>query len=163
MNKTIDVILTKDSKIYNEFNNSKLSSELSNYILEQSKGIPLKSIIILNINSYFYMEKEEKQKLVNEIRENYGLDIKENLIKLKYEVIKQVIMLLIGLILSFISNLVSNNNYLISQFFYIFGWLIIYESISGLIFSNIKTMYQNKKYKKLINAKITFNELKKDN
>ena len=109
------------------------------------------------------MEKEEKQKLVNEIRENYGLDIKENLIKLKYEVIKQVIMLLIGLILSFISNLVSNNNYLISQFFYIFGWLMIYESISGLIFSNIKTMYQNKKYKKLINAKITFNELKKDN
>ncbi len=159
--KEIKIMITKDSQLYNHFNDSQLSNELSNYILEQSRGIPLNNKINLKIESNFKMNEKEKEKLVDEIRENYGLDVKENLLKLKYNVLKQIGMLLIGLMLTLISHLIVNDLfYLLNQFFYIFGWLMIYESISSLIFFNIKTMYQNKKYKSLIKAKIMFTEPK---
>ena len=161
--KEIKIMINKESKIYNEFNNSQLSNELSSYILEQSRGVSLKSDITLNIYSNFKTNKEEKKKLVDEIRENYGLDIKENLLKLKYNFFKQIGMLFIGLMLSLISHLIVNDNYyVLSQFFYIFGWLMIYESINSLIFFNIRTMYQNKKYTQLIKAKIIFTGLEEE-
>ena len=66
-------------------------------------------------------------------------------------------MLFLGLLLTLISHYIVNDLfYLLNQFFYIFGWLMIYESISSLIFFNIKTMYQNKKYNKLTKSKIVF-------
>ena len=162
MNKTkeIKIMINKESKLYNEFNNSKLSNELSSYILEQSKGISLKNNITLNVYLNFRINEEEKEKLVNEIRENYGLDVRENLLKLKYNILVQVSMLLIGLVLTLISHLIVDDYfYLLNQFLYILGWLMIYESINSFIFFNIKTLYKNKKYKKLIKAKIIFTEL----
>lgn len=160
--KEIKIIINKESKIYNEFDNSQLSNELSNYILEQSRGVSLKDNITLNVCLNFKMNEEEKEKLVDEIRENYGLDVKENLLKLKHNILIQMGMLLFGLILTLISHLIVNDLYYIfNQFFYIFGWLMIYESINSLIFFNIKTIYQNKKYKSLIKAKIIFTELNK--
>lgn len=157
--KEIKIMINKESKIYNEFNNSQLSNKLSNYILEQSRGVSLSDNIILNIYTNFQMTEEEKEKLVDEIRENYGLDVKENLLKLKHNILIQMGMLIIGLVLTLISHYINNDLYYIfNQFFYIFGWLMIYESISSLVFFNIKTIYQNKKYKSLIKAKIIFTE-----
>lgn len=157
--KEVKIMINKESKIYNEFNNSQLSNKLSNYILEQSRGVSLSDNIILNIYSNFQMTEEEKEKLVDEIRENYGLDIKENLLKLKHNILIQMGMLTIGLILTLISHYINNDlYYILNQFFYIFGWLMIYESISSLVFFNIKTIYQNKKYKVIIKAKIIFTE-----
>lgn len=157
--KEITIMINKESKIYHEFNNSQLSNELSNYILEQSRGVSLNDNITLNVCPNFKMTEEEQEKFVDEIRENYGLDVKENLLKLKHNILIQMVMLFLGLLLTLISHLIVNDlYYIINQFFYIFGWLMIYESISSLIFFNIKTIYQNKKYRSLIKAKVVFTE-----
>ena len=161
--KQIKIMITKESQLYNQFNDSQLSDELSNYILTQFRGLPLKTNVVLNICSNYKMTKEEKNKLVDEIRENYGLDIKENLLRLKFEGYKQVFMLYIGLVLLLISHLlIAEYYYLISQFLSIFGWIMVYECINSLIFFNIKTRYQNKRYNKLIKSKIIFTELEKE-
>ena len=158
--KKINIKITKDSQLYNQFNDSQLSDELSNYILEQFRGLPLKTNIILNICSNYKMTTEEKNKLVDEIRENYGLDVKENLLRLKFEGYKQVFMLYIGLIFLLISHLlIAEYFYLISQFLSIFGWIMVYECINSLVFFNIKTRFQNKRYNKLIKSKIIFTEV----
>ena len=57
--KEIKIMINKESKIYNEFNNSQLSNKLSNYILEQSRGVSLSDNIILNIYPNFQMTEEE--------------------------------------------------------------------------------------------------------
>lgn len=59
--KEIKIMINKESKIYNEFNNSQLSNKLSNYILEQSRGVSLSDNIILNIYPNFQMTEEEKK------------------------------------------------------------------------------------------------------
>jgi len=158
--KEINIMITKESQLYNQFNNSQLSSELSNYILEQFRGLPLKTNIILNICSNFKMTDSEKEKLVDEIRENYGLDVKENLLKLKFESLKRIFMLFFGFVfLSLAHLLVAEYYYLINQFLSIFGWIMVYECINSLVFFNIKTKYQNKRYIKLIKSKIIFTEV----
>ena len=83
--KTINIMINKNSNIYNEFNNSKLSNELSAYIYEQFKGIPLNSNVEFNVQSTYKMTNLEKKKLVNEIREYFGLGIRENQLYLKLE------------------------------------------------------------------------------
>ena len=157
--KQINITIEKESQIYNQFNNSQLSPELSNYILDQVRGTPYKTDIVLNVYSNFKMTENQKEKLVKEIRENYGLDIRENLLKLKFESFKQIILLFVGLFFLLISHLiVSNYYYLISQSLFIFGWVLICEWINSLVFVNIKIRYENKKYIKLTKAKIIFNE-----
>lgn len=157
--KQIKIMITKETPIYNQFNDSQLSDELSNYILEQFRGIPLKTDVTLNICSNFKMTKAEKNKIVNEIRENYGLDIKENLLKLKFAHLKQIFILFIGLILILISHLLTAEYYyLLSQFLSIFGWVMVYECVSSFVFFNTKIRYQNIRYVKLIKSKIIFTE-----
>ena len=157
--KKINIMITKDSPIFKPFNDSQLSDELSIYILEQFRGVPFKTDVILNICPNYKMTDAEKRKLVNEIRENYGLDIKENLLRLKLSRIKELLILFIGLILIAIAHLiVSETYYLLQQFLSIFGWVLVYECCSNFSFHNTKLIYQNKRYVKLITSKIIFTE-----
>ena len=157
--KEIKIMITKESPLYNQFNNSQLSDELSTYILEQFRGIPFKTEVVLNICPNFKMTKSEKKKLVNEIRENYGLDIRENLLLLKFERLKQLIILFIGLVLIGLSHLlVADYYYMLEQFLSIFGWVLVYECFSSFSFTNTKLKYQKNRYVKLIKSKIIFTE-----
>ena len=157
--KKINIMITKESQLYNQFNDSQLSDELSTYILEQFRGIPFKTDVVLNICPNYKMTKLEKKKLVNEIRENYGLDIRENLLILKFEHLKQIFILFIGLVLIAIAHLlIAEFFYMLQQFLSIFGWVLVYESFSSFSFINTKIKYQNKRYVKLIKSKIIFTE-----
>ena len=157
--KQINITITKESKLYNQFNDSQLSSELSIYILEQFRGIPLKTEVILNICPNYKMTKSEKRKLVNEIRENYGLDIRENLLRLRFQRFKELLILFIGLLLVAIAHtLVADYFYNLQQVLYIFSWVLICECFSCFSFLNTKLKYQNKRYVKLIKSKIIFTD-----
>jgi len=156
--KEIKVTINEKTQLYNQFNNSQLSDELSQYLYNQCRGLSVKTDFKIIINHNFFMNDEEKKKLVDEIRENYGIDIKENLISLKMERIKEFFYMLIGVVLLFISILFANkSSSLVSEIFLIFGWYLLWEiGHSITFFSNI--IIKNKRYKKLINAKIIFCE-----
>ena len=85
----IIVIVNENSQLYNQFNNSQLSDELREYIYSQVKGIPIKSDIFISIYYNYDMSEYEKKKLVKEIRESFGLDIRENYISNKFESYKR--------------------------------------------------------------------------
>ena len=157
--KKINIMITKESQLYNPFNNSKLSNELGEYIYSQFKGIPLKKDVVLSIHPNFKMTDSEKRKLVNEIRENFGLNIRENILTLQFQRIKELVILFIGLSLIAIAHLlVANYYYNLQQFLSIFGWVLVYECFSCFSFINTKLRYENKKYVKLIKSKIIFTE-----
>lgn len=159
MKKQINIILTKDSKIYNQFNNSQLSDELHNYIYNQFRGESLKNDVELIVQHNFEMTDEEKNKLVDEIREDYGIDIRENILKLKLECFKQIIFMIIGVLLLLLSSyLIKVHADLAGQIFTIFAWVIIYEFVYSFVFFNVKTRIENKRFKKIIAAKISFNQ-----
>lgn len=72
----IDITLSGKNGIFNTFNKSQLSDELSKYIYNQCKGKPIKNNISINIIHNFEITNEEKKDIINAIRANFGIDIK---------------------------------------------------------------------------------------
>ena len=152
-------MITKESQLYNQFNNSRLSDELSIYILEQFRVVPFSTDVVLNISTNYKLSASEKKKLVNEIRENYGLDIRENLLMLRFQRFKELLVLFFGLLLIALAHFLDEEVYYnLQQMISIFGWVLVYECFSCLSFVNTKLRYQNKRYEKLIKSKIIFTE-----
>ena len=156
----IEILLTEETQIYNTFNYNQLSEELSNYIYNQCKGTPSNADLILNINHNFEISDEEKTKLVDSIRENYGLDIKENLLKLKYEHIIEIFFIILGALLLITSNLFDCFQPIIGEVISIFGCVSIWEMAHNIFFVETKIRMQNKRLRKLTEAKINFNKIK---
>ena len=77
MEKIIKIHLTERTDYINKYNQRILSYDLSNYILEELKGIDTKEKIKFFIESNFEMTDLEKTNLVDMIRNNYGADISE--------------------------------------------------------------------------------------
>lgn len=155
--KQIKIMINKETPLYNQFNNSKLSDDLANYIYEQFKGLPLKNDVTINIHPNYKMEEIEKTKLIDEIREYFGLNIRENILILKFEYFKRIILLLFGSLLLMIPHfLTAEYYYLVNSIFTIFGWVLIGEFLYSIMFFNIKTRFKNKRFKKIIDAKINF-------
>ena len=157
--KEIIIVINEKSQLYNPFNNSQLSDELREYIYNQIKGISFKTDIFISVYHNYEMSIYDKKKLVNEIRESFGLDIRENYISNKFESYKRTVLLILGMLLLTLSHLFTADYlYLINQFFGISGWIMIWEYIYSLIFFNLKIRYDNKRYDKLVRSKIYFKE-----
>lgn len=160
----IDITLNKNTKIYNDFNNNQLSDELSNYIYNQCKGTSTKTNIDITIYHDFKIENEEKTKIIDSIRANYGIDIKENLLNTKYEHIKEVFSLFIGIILIIISNiLISYKSEILGEIISIFGCVILWEIAYNIFFVEISKRLENQRLERLKRAKILFIEQNEDN
>ena len=164
MNKekiNINITLNKDTQIFNPYNNNQLSDELSNYIYNSCKGSSNKKNIKINIFHNHEINDEEKTKIIDAIRSNFGLDIKENILHIQYELSLELILILIGTILLITSKVFHNlNTIVIDEVISIFGWVMIWEAAYHFVFVDIKEMIENKRLKKLTEAKINFKQIK---
>lgn len=153
----VDVIINNKDDITNKFNNNKLSDELNKYIYDECIGTPLNKEIIININTKFDLNKEDKNKLIDMIRSNYGYTIREEMLYIKYNNIKGVILLIIGIIFILISNLISLTNiFWLQEVLLIISWVTIWEAVYNFIFVETKKKIKIKRLKKLTNCKIKF-------
>ncbi|MBP3920344.1 MAG: hypothetical protein J6D28_02140 [Bacilli bacterium] len=153
----IKVTLNKESMLFNNYNSDQLSDELSNYIYSQCKGIPVNKKININIYHSHSLSTNEKECIVDAIRSNYGIDIKENTLKLKNELVKELILIIIGSLFLIVSNILAFLNIdIIEEIVSIFGWVVIWEVAYNIIFMDTKLRYENKRLKKIVKSKINF-------
>ena len=73
----IEITLNDKESYKNPFNEDKLSSGLSEYILQECKGMSYSKDIEIKIKAKFTMDRVEKIKLINMIRSSYSNDIKQ--------------------------------------------------------------------------------------
>lgn len=73
MKKIIKIHLNDFNDYKNQYNEEILSYHLSNYILEELKGIDTKQKIEFNISTTFEINELEKNTLVDMIRNNFAL------------------------------------------------------------------------------------------
>jgi len=158
---TINIMINKNSNLYNEFNNNQLSNELSQYIYNQFKGLPLNSNVSLLVQHNYKMSDLEKKKLVDEIRKHFGLSIKENHVISTIEYFKRFVLLFFGILFLLIPHFLKTEYfYLLNELLSIFAWVAMWEFVDSLVFLNIKTKLESKRYLKIIKAKINFEEIK---
>ena len=101
----------------------------------------------------------QKQKIIDAIRSNFGTDIKENILQIQYELSLEIFLILIGTILLVTSKIFETlDTVVIDDVISIFGWVMIWEAAYHFIFVDIKKLIENKRLKKLTEAKIKFKQ-----
>ncbi|MCI9233620.1 MAG: hypothetical protein HFH08_03355 [Bacilli bacterium] len=159
MKNTITIHIEDKDDYTSPYNNHKLNAELLSYILDESKGIPLNHTIEIKVNSPHPFSKPEKNDFIEILRSNLGEDIKENYLEMKFTYIRAVFLFLIGTIFILLSSFTSIHE-LISEIALIVGWVGIWEACYIFLFDSIHNRIKIKKFKKLVNAKVIFNENK---
>lgn len=154
MEKIIKIHLKEINDYKNTYNEEILSYNLSNYILEELKGIDTNQNIKFNISSDFYMSEQEKNNLVDMIRNNFGADISEIMNLSKKQKLLNYSILLIATILIVIYSLLEIK--LLAQFILIFGWVLLGESICNFLYKGIENKHKISRRKQIVNAKVIF-------
>lgn len=159
MENIIKIHLKNKFNYKNIYNDKILSYELSNYILEELKGIDTKKKIKFIISSDFNMNDLERNNLVDMIRNNFGADISEIINLSKKQLIANLLILFPAIILIIIYSLLKIK--LIAQFILIFGWVLLGEVICNIMYKGIDTKHKIARRKQIVNAKIFFEETEK--
>ena len=155
MNTEILVNLNKKRDFYNKFSNVKINEKLSEYIYNESLEGDYKNKVIINISCREKITDEEKQNMIDIIRRNYGIQVKDLLYTYEREQDKKAILLVVGiaLIIAYYTGFVS----ILKDVVLMFGWLAICSSVYGLVFSSTRSYVKIKRLKNLSKARVYFN------
>lgn len=155
MNTEILVNLNKKRDFYNKFSNVKINEKLSEYIYNESLEGDYKNKVIINISCREKITDEEKQNMIDIIRRNYGIQVKDLLFTYEKEQDKKAILLVVGiaLIIVYYTGFAS----ILKDVVLMFGWLAICSSVYGLIFSSTRSYIKIKRLKNLSKARVYFN------
>lgn len=151
----IEIKLKSKNDYTNTYNGKKLSYELSNYILEESKSIETKQKIKFIVSSSYEMTEEEKEEFVDMLRENFGTDVSEIMNINKKETISNLIALLIGIFLMIIY-CIDYKTVFIKELILIIGWGFLWEATYNFFFKGIETRLKIIRRKQIISGKIEF-------
>ena len=154
MENIIKIHLNTKEDYKNKYNEEILSYQLSNYILEELKGINTKQKIKYVISTDFNIDEVEKNNLVDMIRNNFGADISEIMNLAKKERIANYLILLTGAIFLIIYSLLEK--YIISEFVLILGWVFLGEAICNFLYKGIENKSKISRRKQIVNAKVIF-------
>ena len=155
LDNKIEVLLHDRDDYVNIFNNDRISSDLDDYILNETKTIGLKEHIIIEIKSEFDMSDDEKNKLRNMIKLSFYDDIIELNVFEKNLLKKNIIFMIIG-VLFILMYFLFNEFIIINELLLIIGWLFVSESIYALIFGSSDNNIKIIKRKQLVNSDIIF-------
>ncbi len=159
MNKETVIEISFDEKddYINQFNENKLSNNLSNYILDECRGKSLANRITLNVKVNFKISSKEKEEFVKMVHENYKSDLEEYMLILRHSNLKKVIIFFVGVILIYLSYFKDiGNTKVISEVILVIGWVAIWEAAYTWLFENSQNRVTIKRLKQLAKCKINF-------
>lgn len=157
----ISVYIEEMDDFYNEFDADELtlSDDVINFINGRAENISYKYDITLEFDTPV-MTQEDKDKIVNIIRSNYGLASSLRQKVLKANKIKALVLSLLGSLFLLLSYSTTNYGELIKDILSIVGWVAIWEAVSALLLDTIKIRTAKSNIDRLYNAKIIFKERK---
>ena len=152
----IEITLNDKESYKNPFNEDKLSSELSEYILQECKGMSYSKDIEIKIKAKFTMDRVEKIKLINMIRSSYSNDINENTMRFNNLIKRNILLFFCGLIFIILSVVTQKESPVVAEIILIVGWVVVWEVVYFVFFSDYPKRMYIKRLRQLIDSKITF-------
>lgn len=140
MANVIKINLNSKNDYVSKYNDSILSKELNEYILEECKEYELKSEIVIEITSKYELDTNEKQKIIDMISSGFGVEISEMIVYRKMNIYVDLIIFIVGIIVIALYTLISNIP-ILSEFLLVVSWVLIWEGVHNLIFEGFKNKY----------------------
>lgn len=159
-NAIIKVLVEDESSIYNKLDPKKslLDKSILDYISEESYKIPFKyNITIEFISSNF--SDEEKEKITKIMKNYYASKISSFDAVIRTNLIKFFCLILFGtfmIICSFIGDVFFGPIY--EEVINVVGWVLLWEGVDIVLFSNNEYKVEKKNYKQLYDAKVVFSD-----
>lgn len=157
----IKVILNKEEDYINKFHNQRISTELSDYILSESKAFKPNEKIEIHIITKNKMDSHKQKELVDMIRANYGMSVQEAYIISEKSKMIDLLCFLVGIICLFLS-MTLDIFPIVSEVLSILVWVLLWEVLYNILFDGLKNRIMIKHYKRLTKCKIVFIENKID-
>jgi hypothetical protein len=151
------MIIKDNEKFYEKLdaNRITLSREITSFIDKRIYYIPYKYSIVMK----FYcqpMNDEEKKRIVNMLRSNYGLEANEKNHELKINNYKSLTLFFMGIFFLALSSVTAEYGFLLAEVFSIAGWVSIWESISSVLFNTIRIKLDKYDTTNLYNSEVIF-------
>lgn len=147
MKKIIEIDLYNEETLYEKYNKNIVSKELISYVIEQAMFISKYDTISVLVHNKCNVDK----KYLNMIKEGLELEYKKKLRNHFINNIKQVILLLIGILFLFISTIIKDG-FIFKEVFLIIGWVPIWEVIEIEMFTDVEERRTRKILKKLLES-----------
>lgn len=155
MDKIISITIKKKEDYVSKFNNHIISKELSEYIMDEYKGIDIRNDFCIEISSEYKMSEEEQEKLASMIRANFGTEVSEMLVKRRKSIHFNIVTVMLAII-ALLFYIISSDIPILSEFILVFCWVLIWESTYDLIFGRINNKIDIERRKRLTTCKIIF-------
>ncbi|MBQ6840924.1 MAG: hypothetical protein IJO63_02260 [Bacilli bacterium] len=149
MEAIIEVDIKHKDDIYERYNQSRVSRDLINYIIEQAAPIINSHKITILINNLTGEEIECKKLLVAGLNREFD----KNLVKHYRNNMAQVYYLFMGLVTLFAATLLRDGVF--KELIVIGGWVFIWALIEMEIFGEMEGRKRRRIIKKLLNCTIT--------
>ena len=146
MKTIININLKKKEDFYSRYSNSKLSSEITEFIYNECYGENYKNNIVIN--------NKKKNSMMDTIRRTFGLKVQDELYYYEKAKFKKTILFLIGIVLIIIYYLSFVE--VVSEIILILGWLAIWESVYSFLSDSSKDYIRIYRLRKLASSRIYF-------
>ncbi len=157
----IQISIDQFSSFFDPLNKDRISNEIVEYIHREMKLIPMKSAIAIKICGRSSFSSKEKEQMIDVLRSHYGLLVQHELKLHRYRKIKKLALLLIGVLFiafaRWFSYFVSS---VIEELFLIAGWVVIWELVYEVVFTDNTQKIQVSQMKKLTDCQIVFEQEK---
>lgn len=153
MDNIVEIDLDAKEEYINEYDDSKISENLSHYIIESVHDV--RKNVILKIKFNFQVSSAEKE----QVRNMLYRDFKECLTFVNKEIqnlnVRNIILFLVGVILFFLSYFFECMDMnVFSEFFMVVTWVSFWEVAENFLFVRRNLVCQRKKYHKLLESEI---------
>ncbi len=149
MKKIIEIDILDRKELTEKYNNHKLSKELMNYIIDESSFIMKKDEIKIIINTKNNTDGEYIKIITEGLKEEYRKSLKI------YHLtnIKQLCLLILGIIFLFLSTLVKEES-IWNEILLIGGWVPIWETLEIELIGDLEGKRKRTILKKLLKSEI---------
>lgn len=151
MEKIIEIDINRVEDLCEVYNKDRVSRRLIDYVIEQAFFVKRneKTKVVV----YDKCEVGEKSLLI--VKQGLELYYKKKQQKYLYTNIKQIVLLIIGIFLLFLSFSIDSEN-VFKEFLLILGWVPIWEVMYSELFSDIKERRIFKVLKKLLKGEFIY-------
>lgn len=145
MKNIIKIDLYDEETLYEKYNKNMVSRKLINYMVEQAMFISKYDTVKILVNNKCKVDNN----YLEMIKDGLRIEYKKKLRNRYLNNIKQVFLLLIGILFLFISAIIKDN-FVFKEVFLIIGWLPIWEVIEIELFTDVEERRKRKIIKKLL-------------